>query len=217
MKFTKIMPHIYHLYMSNNYDLAMHFLRYQEYYESPKWVGQIFTLVGYMEFYAKSEGEEAFTYTKDWTGFNVPSNVLIKVSEAELPDPNKYDIQMRSLIETVRQEEGDHKFYFIGTCEDDEYIDDTLDHEIGHALWFSNKDYRKVMEDLLNKMPPKNYDATWVILQEMGYHPTTCRDEIHAYATTGPCKELKKTLPSNVCKPFIRTYKAERRRLKGKK
>ncbi len=214
MKFTKIMPHIYHLYMPENYDLAMHFLRYQEYYENPRWIGQLFTLVDYMESYAKSEGKGVFSYPDDWSGFNVPSNVLIEISEADLPDLNKYDIQMRSLVETVRREEGGHKFYFIGTCGDDEDVEATLDHEIGHALWFSDENYREVMEDLLNKMPQKNYDATWEALQEMGYHPSTCRDEIHAYATTGPCDELKKTLPVNVRKPFIKAYKAERKRIK---
>lgn len=216
MELTKILPHVYHLRFPECYDLAMHFLRYQEYYESTKFRGQIFTLVDYMEWYAKEHGDGVFTYPDDWSGFNVPSDVLITVSEAELPDPNKYDIQMRALIETVRREEGDRPFYFIGTYGDGEAPAEELDHEIAHALYFSDTEYRRAMEDLLDKMPTKNYDKAWRAMQEMNYHPITCRDEIHAYAATGPCQELKKALTPSVCKPFIKAYKAQRKRVEVK-
>jgi hypothetical protein len=170
-----------------------------------------------MEWYAKDYGDGVFTYPADWTGFNVPSSALIEVSEAEIPDLNKYDIQMRSLVETAQQEERGHRFYFIGTCEESD--EGTLDHEIGHALYFIDDEYREVMDDLLDAMPRKSYDASWKALQEMRYHPSVCRDEVHAYATIGPCDELKKALPIAVRRPFIKAYKEQRKRwkdLKGK-
>jgi hypothetical protein len=207
MEFKRIYPHVYHLRFEKCYDLAMHFLRYQEYYESLKFCGQIFTLVDYMEWYARDHGDGVFSYTKDWAGFNVPGDVMIAVSEADLPDPNKYDAQMRALVQTVRNEEGDHRFYFIGTSgegdpEEDETEESVLDHELGNATEIINEEYRAGMEELLDSMPRKNYDAAWKALQEMRYHPITCRDEVHAYASTGPCKELKKALPPKVCEPF---------------
>lgn len=219
MRFKKILPHVYHLDFDLQYDVTMHFLRYQEYYESTRWHKQIFSLLDYMEWYAKEYGEGAFTYTTDWAGFNVPSEVLLAVAEAELPDPNRYDDQMRSLIEVARQEELGHPFYFIGTSsgeEDgsDEDVEGILDHEIGHALYYTDNEYLAAMEDLLDEMPRKNYDAAWAALQEMGYHPAVCRDEIQAYACTGPCEELEKALPDGVCKPFIKEYKAQRKRIK---
>lgn len=218
MEFKQIFPHIYHLRFKKAYDLAMHFLRYQEHYESIHFKGQIFSLVDYMEWYSKNHGDGAFTYTNDWSGFNVPSSVLIEVSEAELPDLNRYDIQMRSLIETVRKEEGEHRFYFIGTSEEsdadeDDSEDRVLDHEIGHAMYFINDEYRKDMDGLLDAMPRKNYNAAWVALQEMAYHPCTCRDEVHAYASTGPCKELKKALPPKVRKPFEEAFQEWKERI----
>jgi len=133
MQFGRILPHIYHLQFEDAYDTAMHFLRFQEYYESLKYRGQVFTLIDYMEWYSKNYGEGIFSYPDDWTGFNVPGNVLIEVTESEIPDFNKYDIQMRALVETVREEEKGHPFYFIGTTVGDD--PGTLDHEISHALY----------------------------------------------------------------------------------
>ncbi len=212
MKFKQILPHIYHIHMELCYDLAMHFWRYQEYYESPTFKGRIIPLIDYMESYAKSEGEGVFSYPDDWSGFNVPSDILIEVSAAELPDLNKYDIRMRTLIEAIRKKEKDHKFYFIGTCGDDDYVDSTLNHEIGHALYYIDDEYREVMDELIDAMPRKNFEAIWEGLMEMGYHAAVVQDEIHAYASTGPDDEIKKHLPPSVCKPFIKAYKEQRRK-----
>ncbi len=217
MKFKQILPHIYHIHMELCYDLAMHFWRYQEYYESPTFKGRIIPLIDYMESYAKSEGEGVFSYPDDWSGFNVPSDILIELSEAELPDLNKYDIRMRALIDAIRKKEKGHKFYFIGTCGDDEYLDSTLDHEIGHGLYHIDDEYREVMDSLIDAMPRKKFEAVWEGLMEMGYHAAVVQDEIHAYASTGPDDEIKKHLPPSVCKPFIKAYRAERKRISKKK
>ena len=212
MKFKQILPHVYHIHMESCYDLAMHFWRYQEYFESPTYQGRIVTLVDYMEAYAKEEGEGVFTYPIDWSGFNVPSDILIGVSDAELPDLNKYDIRMRSWVNAIRQQEKDHKFYFIGTCEDDEHLKETLNHEIGHALYCLDEEYKEIMDNLIKAMPRKNYNAIWEDLIEEGYHVSVIWDEIQAYAATGPLDELKKSLSPAVCKPFISAYKKQRKK-----
>ena len=74
----KISGNIFCLKFDNNYDLCMHFLRAQEFYESPfpEFKGKNFNLIDYMEKYAKAYGDNVFTYPGDWCGFNIPSNVL---------------------------------------------------------------------------------------------------------------------------------------------
>ncbi len=211
MEFKKILPHIYHLYMDDCYKLVMTFVRYQEYYEGMEYKGQIFSLIDYMEWYAKEHGSGAFTYPVDWAGFNVPGNVLVELSQADLPDLNKYDIQMRALVEMVQKEERCDNFYFIGTCGEDDYEKDTLNHEIAHGLYYTSEEYRDVMDGLLDEMPRKNYDRAWAALQKVKYHPCVCRDEVHAYAATGPSVELKSTLPLSIRKPFIKAYKEQRK------
>lgn len=111
----EILPHIYHLHFESAYDNAMHFLRFQEYYESSKYHKKIFALVDYMEWYSKEYGKETFSYVKDWSGFNVPSWVLGHVRIADIPDLNKYDQRMFMLIDWVEEQEFPHNYYFIGT------------------------------------------------------------------------------------------------------
>ena len=193
----EILPHVYHLHFESAYDLAMHFVRFQEYYESPKFHRQIFTLVDYMEWYASTQGKGAFAYPTDWSGFNVPSWVLKQVRKADIPDLNKYDQRMFTLIDWVEEKEFPENYYFIGTSAEGYKGDknkgsfDVLDHEIAHALYTVNSDYRKDVGDLLNVWnhepghKGEEYDSAVEILREMGYHETTIDDEIHAYCATG--------------------------------
>jgi hypothetical protein len=197
----------------------MYFWRYQSHYEDLEYKDQLVTLVDYMEHYAKNYGKGVFTFTNEWVGFNVPGDVMIEVSNADLPDLNKYDIQMRALTQVAQKEETNHKFYFIGTYREGEgkkkeSIEGSLDHELAHALYHVDDEYRELMDGLLDEVPRKNYKTAWSAMQKMRYHPAVCRDEVHAYCTTGPCDELVKVLPLSVRKPFIKAYKEQRKRFK---
>ena len=68
----------------------MHFLRAQEFYESPfpEFKGKNFNLIDYMEKYAKAYGDNVFTYPGDWCGFNIPSNVLKECYFGNILDVN---------------------------------------------------------------------------------------------------------------------------------
>ena len=111
----EILPHVYHVRFESRYQLAMHFLRAQEYYESPKYRGKLFTLVDFMEWYSGEYGEGAFTYPLDWSGFNCPDWVLAAIYEDELEDENKYDRRMRELYFGIPEANADATFYLIGT------------------------------------------------------------------------------------------------------
>jgi len=149
----EIMPHVYRLHFSSHYELTMSFLRFQEYYESERYRKRVFSLDDYMEWYAKVHGEGVFTYTEDWGGFNVPSWALLGVIKDSdgIPDLNKHDRRMFTVINWVADKEEGNPFYFIGTSE--ECIDgdhkDTLDHEIAHALFTVNEEYRRKVGELL--------------------------------------------------------------------
>lgn len=213
----EILPHVYHLHFESAYDLAMHFLRYQEYYESPKWYCRIFSLVDYMEWYAKEHGKGAFTYPKDWSGFNVPSWVVWQVNDAVLPDPNPYDDFMRSITRMVCREEGNHPFYLIGTSgesrNDTESEVEVLAHEIAHALYTVDAKYSQAVNQLLEDWrlglgghKRAELGSAEDVLKGMGYHESTLEDEIHAYCATGLCKELKGVISKSEMKPFQKLF-----------
>ncbi len=218
----EILPHVYRLHFHSSYDLAMHFLRFQEYYESPRYYKQIFSLVDYMEWYSKEHGHGKFTYADDWSGFNVPSWALRDVRWADIPDPNKYDRLMFSLVDWVEQVEHPKEYYFIGTSDEGhregETADDILDHEVAHALYTVNSQYRKNVNRLLGDWDGpgghkgEELDSARTVLRSMGYHETTVEDEIHAYCATGLCDELKGVISKREMKPFqklFKEYKAE--------
>lgn len=219
----QILPHVYHLDFGTQYDLAMHFLRAQEYYESPEFHKRAFTLIDFMDWYARTHGEGAFTYTKDWEGFNVPSWALLGVygTGEPVPDPNRYDAFMERLVNRVAFEEKGHPFYFIGTFVGGQVDkhgeeDDVLSHELAHALFTVNSDYHEEVVRLLDEFrygedhAGEEYDSAFDVLTKMGYHASTIPDEIHAYSATGLCKELEGVLSESEMRPFRELFEEYR-------
>jgi hypothetical protein len=213
----ELLPHVYHLHFERGYDLAMHFVRAQEYYESPRFFRKFFTMIDFMDWYAKEHGKGAFTYPTDWSGFNVPSTVLLEVygPTVELPDPNRYDEFMKSLVGWASRVEYGHNFYFIGTSsagyKGDSDEENVLDHEIAHALYFTNPKYRKAVTSCLAGMDAAARVQAKAALAAMGYHATTIDDEVHAYSATGLCKDLQGIISPADQKPFQKAFKEFRK------
>ena len=220
----KLMPHVYHLDFDTQYELTMHFLRAQEYYESPKFYKKIFPLLDYMDWYSKVHGKGSFSYTRDWSGFNTPSWALTAVynSETYLPDRNRYDKLMGTLVDRICYEEEGHTFYFIGTfagggINKKGEKDDILAHEIAHALYTVNSEYSDKVDELLNaryalgdeygEYEEHEPDPAAEVLIDMGYHSSTIQDEIHAYCATGLCEKLKGVITKKEMKPFQKLFK----------
>src|SRR5690348_11995408 len=104
-KLTKLLEGVYLLVFDNGYDLAMHFCRYQEFYESqnPDFNGKNFSMFDFMRWYSLENKTRSnkdfmcFTYPEDWAGFNIPSWVFTKLLVMGIPDVNKYDQFMIAL------------------------------------------------------------------------------------------------------------------------
>lgn len=214
-------PGIFHLRFNNAYDAAMHFVRYQENYESPVWRDKVFTLLEYMEWYAKDQSQgwtndsveprdkfEMFSYPSDWGGFNVPSYVFDRLPLGVIPDVNPYDRFMDSVITHIKST-GYEKFYLIGTTEGPD-VDDYLDHEVSHGLFYTNPTYRDSASELYNDIYDSYTTTTlrdWLILN--GYCEEVIVDETAAYLATGlptsleKDKELKKAQ-----RPFKKLFKS---------
>lgn len=74
------LENILEVHFDDPHDCAATFLRFQEHYESPEFRGKIFTLEEYQRWYIahspRGQTTGAFTYEEDWTGFNIPSEIL---------------------------------------------------------------------------------------------------------------------------------------------
>ena len=197
----EILPKIYCVLVDDNYDRAMLFCRYQEFYESPfkKFRGKHFTWAQYMRFYKDHWKKDTFTYPIDWSGYNIPHKsvkeaVLYFYGESEY-DEIMHDIFVQCDSKTIEKYKGGD-WYLIGASSKDLK---TLDHEIAHGLYYTNKEYKKLVSGLIKNIKPIHYDKLKKKLIKMGYvdDKKIIDDEIQAFMSTGlynglDTKELKK-------------------------
>lgn len=187
----EIAPKIYGAVIKDPYDRAMLFCRYQEFYESPysKIRGKYFTMFEFMRLYTKERKEKMFTYPWDWSGYNIPSNVLDKANDMFYKE-TEYDVVMNNIYfycsnDSFRKN-GDTRtnWYLIGA---DDFKSQTMDHEIAHGMYFTNKKYKKSCDSLVSEMKKKDYNLVRKALIKMGYadDDKIIKDEIQAFFSTG--------------------------------
>jgi hypothetical protein len=179
-RLKEVKPLIFAVIIKDKYDRAMTFCRVQEYYESPstKFRGKEFSIWDYMKWYHERYGR-GFSYGDDWSGFNIPVRVIRECYNVLNKYETPYDKVMGEIIQRVAiYRDG----YVIG-CGN--MKDDTFKHEICHALYHTNKDYKKQMDALTKGLPKKYYDTFKKNILELGYASKVIDDEIQAYLQYG--------------------------------
>ncbi len=204
LKKEQIRDRIYLLDFDTQYELAASFLRFQEHYESRKFHGKVFSLEEFMDWYAKTFGN--FTYYQDWSGFNVPSSVLLPFYEGKF-DPllNKE----KRLLDLFRDQQDD--FYIVGVCDLGKRKRlATLKHEIAHGLFYTQPGYRKKVLAALRRYDTQSLQKK---LYKRGYCRAVLKDEVHAYVLCGEKlvdeKEAARLAPLRTeLRKLYRTYSA---------
>lgn len=161
--------------------LASTFLRFQEYYESPKFRGKFFSLEEFMDWYAEECGN--FSYYQDWGGFNIPSSILKPFRVGKFDPLSTKENLFLKLFEKIQE-----PFYIIGVVKPFDLT--TLKHEFVHGLFYTDEAYR---DRVLSEIKTLNIRIFEKALKNAGYHPAVHKDETNAYATTGIKGLIKKT------------------------
>jgi hypothetical protein len=182
MYVDKINDNIIHLSFLKRADLCRHFIRFQEHYESPEFAGKIFTLGQYKAWYAQERG--AFTYEKDWSGFNLPSYVFKPFFDG-LFDPLTKEEQI--LVNMFRHKQG--RYYVIGTFEKDPDRRETVNHEICHGLYYTEDEYKEAVDKLIEKHWEELKGLREYLTGTGGYHEDVVVDECHAYVSGNEDKD----------------------------
>lgn len=209
----EVSPRIYCAIIDDDYDRAMLFCRYQEYYESPnkKFRGKYFSWEEYMRFYKDFWKKDTFTYPIDWSGYNIPSNILDGGVDAFYKE-TEYDKVMNDIyfyceIDSQNKNKGTRcDWYLIGASSKDTK---TMDHEIAHGLYFTNKEYKMRMLYQLSLIPKKIMDKIDKKLIKMGYanDRKILDDEAQAFLSTGLYNGLETKEIKKYEKPFIKVFK----------
>lgn len=177
-KTIKITEQIILIVVKEDYERAMLFCRIQEFYESPNrnFRGKKFSIWDYMRWYSKKSG--SFSYPADFAGFNVPLVVAKKCYELnEIETP--YDRIMNEIVE--RYFINGERRHLIGS---ESPFGDTFDHELCHALYYTDLAHKNAMDELTGNIGKKNMARFKKNLLAMGYNASVLKDEIQAYMAT---------------------------------
>lgn len=203
----EVKPNIFHFLFKDSRKMSLHFVRFEELYESNlKGIrNSKFTLVQFIEEYSKkySKDKHTFTYMNDWGGFNVPDYIFdLALSLGHYKDFTEYDNEMISAVQECKDKSQYNKIYIIGSCGKNGY----LRHEIAHGMWYTNAAYKKEMSDLiltLDKTKKKNF---YKALTDLKYCKEVLPDEAQAYLSTGLCEELYNIFDKSIEKKFKKIF-----------
>lgn len=204
-KIKEVKDNIFAVIIKDKYDRAMTFCRVQEYYESPspKFRGKQFSIWDYMKWYAEKY-KNGFSYANDWSGFNIPIKIVRECYNGLNKYETPYDKVMGEIIQKIAMyREG----YVIG-CSNT--TDSTFKHEVCHALYYTNKEYKKKMDAMTKGLPKKYYNTLKVNLMQMGYAQKVIDDEIQAYMQYGYATDsFMKGIDISVLHEYNEIYKNE--------
>lgn len=192
-KLYQLIPGVYYVYYNNFFDMGMSFIRLQEYYESSSknFFRKHFDVFEFMIYYTRKTKKNYFSYTDDYVGYNIPSWVIkdfiknLGKQENEYPELDM-NIFERNLFQHINKIK-DKKYYLIAATEGK---DSALEHEIAHALYYTNEVYKKEMNLLIKTIPLKIKKQIFVELKKMEYDKSVFLDEIQAHMSTGLTKDL---------------------------
>lgn len=176
----EVRPNIFAVIVPNDYDRAMLFCRVQEFYESDSdlFKEQDFSIWDYMKWYSEKRG--SFTYTKDWSGFNIPFKVALNCTlGAQCESP--YDIAMQDILDQILLTDNPADAYIIGTESDK---GQTFKHELCHALYYTNREYKILADEITKSIDWQDYLIFEDNLLSLCYTASVINDEIQAYMMT---------------------------------
>lgn len=179
----EVKPNIFAVVVKDSYDRAMLFCRAQEYYESPnkKFRGKDFSIWDYMKWYSNEYGK-GFSYASDWSGFNIPFDVVWKCYQSNEMETPYDEVMWQILGEIDRKMDINKKAYIIGAGDISGW---TFKHEVCHGLWSTNKQYKSEAKKLLKNIKSEHFEIFRTNLLEMGYTDKVIDDEIQAYIMYG--------------------------------
>lgn len=188
-------------------EITTTFFRMEEYYESPL-KGLYQKKFNVFDFLIESMNEHGqIDYFSKWIGFNIPGHSILEWSKLHCPDYTPKEIEVMNHI--TNKVDVLKPFYIIAAKEQNTKV---MDHEIAHALYYLNENYKDRMLDMAIKFRQfdrNNYNKMIKKLKNMGYNQSVFNDEVQAYMSTSTKKELveKFGLDYETAMPLARQFR----------
>ncbi len=187
MKIIKISDRIIHIEFETIKEMTLTMFRFSEFSEGKKGIkGKKFTPDEFIDLYSDDEGN--INYFAYWDGFNISISVI---REFELLFPvGEISKRERRIIKAL----GDLKDgYLITTLKDDEI---TLKHELAHALWYENVEYRNECTEVISLIPKTVYKKFSDCLKAVDYIDEIVDTEINSYLVAYNNKDMLEIFPN---------------------
>jgi len=181
----EVCPKIFAVVIKNNYDRAMLFCRYSEFYESPykEIIGKDISLEYLMKIYIKKLKDTSFRYHHHWDGYNLSSKIIQNAYNT-FTHKTEYDTIMFNILNFCKTKfnNNEDEFYVIGV---EKLEGEITRHEISHALYYMNDDYKSEINMLIKNMDISTYKLIKKKLIKLGYSSkkNIIDDEIQAILT----------------------------------
>lgn len=161
--------------------------RPQEFYESAheEIRGKKFDWEKFIEIFSDEDGR--LEYFSFWSGFNFPGTSFEKFLRLFDGDLSRRERHLAK--EVFSRVDRTRPYYIIATLPS---ATETIRHELAHAFFSVNSEYRKSAEDLVGEVSSEIRDKIESGLSKMGYSSEVHVDETQAYLATGTSAELKK-------------------------
>jgi len=181
-------PNLLHFDYPNRREVALSFIRIQEFYESKdpdlKW--KHFTLE---DIIAKCTDEDGcFDYFTAWSGFNVPGVMVDEFFATFRHLTNREEAIYREIHTHVDVRK---PYYIIGSHGNDKAV---FNHEYAHAMYYLNPDYRGDAFESIWGMSDSVKNRIFKKFEKLGYHEDVFEDELQAYLATASAGEIRSTL-----------------------
>lgn len=156
-------------------------IRFQEHCDCVFHRNLFFALEEYKQWYMDSYG--VWDYYNCILGMNIPSWSFYDFRAYSRIKRNFLDSKEEKILsyleKTFSREED---YYVICIFKGQEKKLDALKHEIAHALYYSNTEYKKKVNKILNSVDLKDIES---YLKIAGYHKDCYQDECHAFVLEG--------------------------------
>ena len=185
MNITQVLPNVLHIQFDSITEMSASLGRVQEFAENPTLHNQVVSW-SRLKNYHKSKGNTR-TFNAAWLGFNIPGSAFTEFYE----QCTHFKPKEKRVIELVLNYKFEGDFYVMADgdkrAKKESYK--AGDHELAHALFGTNKEYKKTVMSLINSYSKK--DALLLKIKKMNcYAPNVWDDELHAYVTTDTFSNL---------------------------
>ncbi len=185
VEIREIMPRVFYLLFDSTAEAASTFLRFEQFYESPKFRHQVFSFNEFKAWYMERRGTKTFTYEQDWAGFNIPSSVLQPFYKGAFDPLSDRELWLLNMFRSF----GPEDFYVIAGFKDNprQPLEEiaVARHELAHSLFHFDRNYRQKIFQILST---ENLFPLRIYLQN--YHDAVFEDEVNAYLTDSSDREL---------------------------